>query len=133
MAIRFARKIPKPLILDVTPMADMVLLLLIFFMLSSSFLIEPGVKVKLPKTKIAEIQAEEKMVISITKDKKIYLDNKLVRLDILEEILRTAYKHGKQLLIIRADEAVSYGTVVEVLDKAKLAGIERLAIATEKK
>lgn len=115
-------------------MTDIVFLLLIFFMLSSSFLVEPGIKLKLPKTKTAEIQAERKLIVTITQDNKIYLNDKLIKLEKLEEELRLLLPLDEErLLIVRADTQVTHGLVIEILDIAKLAGAEKLAIATEKK
>ena len=115
-------------------MTDLVFLLLIFFMLSSSFLIEPGIKLKLPKTKTAEIQAEKKLTVSITKDHNIYLNDSLIPLEELEQELRLLLPLEKErLLIVRADKEVKHGLVMEILDIAKLAGAEKLAVSTEKK
>jgi biopolymer transport protein ExbD len=103
-------------------------------MLSSSFLIEPGIKIKLPKTKTAEIQAERKLIVSITQDNEIYLNDRLIKLEKLEEELRLLIPlEEERILIIRADAEVKHGLVTEILDIAKSAGAERLAIATEKK
>lgn len=119
---------------NVAPMADIVFLLLIFFMLTSALLIEPGIKIKLPKTKTAEIQSEKKLTLTITKDGKIFLEQKEVKLNELERTLAIYVGTKKsELLILRADKDVPHGLVVEVLDIAKLAGINRLAIASEKK
>ncbi len=124
--------IKSNLILDLTPMADMVLLLLIFFMLSSSFLVEPGIKLKLPKTKTTEIQAENKIIISIKKTGEIFLNNREIKIEELENELRLLLPLQKdRVVIIRADKDSKHGTVVNVLDKAKIAGAEKLAIATE--
>lgn len=115
-------------------MADVVFLLLIFFMLSSSFLIEPGIKLKLPATKTAEIQSDKKLILSVKKTGEIFLNERPVRLESLEEELRLLLPlQSEKLLIVRADKEALHGIVVEVLDKAKLAGAEKLAIATEKK
>jgi len=124
--------IRSSLILDLTPMADMVFLLLIFFMLSSSFLVEPGINLKLPKTKTAEIQTENKIIISIKESGEIFLNNREIKIDELEYELRTLLPLQKdKVVIIRADKESRHGLVVKVLDKAKIAGAEKLAIATE--
>lgn len=118
---------------DVTPMADIVFLLLIFFMLSSTFVIEPGIKIRLPKAKTSMIQPEEKVILSITKDNKIYINDRRVRAKTLVDEIRKSLAGKKdKLLILKADSRVLHGMVVEVLDKAKLAGAEKLAIASEK-
>ncbi len=124
----------KSILVDTTPMTDIVFLLLIFFMLSSSFLIEPGIKLKLPKTQTAEIQAEKKLTVSINRNSKIFLNDREIKLEELEDELRVQLALEKErLLIIRADKEVSHGLVVDIMDIAKLAGADKLAIATEKK
>lgn len=128
------RRRRREILINVAPMADIVFLLLIFFMLAGAFLIEPGIKVKLPQTKTAEIHSEEKLTLTITHDQKIFLGKKEVKLEDLERELALALLRSKEkLLIVRADKSVPHGIVVEVLDTAKLAGVERLAIASEKK
>lgn len=130
--MKLIRKVHRtPPLLDVTPMADMIFLLLIFFLLSSAFLIEPGIKVKLPKTKTAEIQAEQKLMVTIKASGEIFLNDKKITIENLDKELRAILPLQKEkLVIIRADEDVKHGIVVEVLDKVKLAGCEKLAIAT---
>ena len=133
--MRFRKRggLSRPL-LDVTPMADMVFLLLIFFMLSSAFLIEPGIRLKLPATKTAEIQSDRKLILSVKKTGEIFLNDRPIRLEALEKELRLLLPlHTEKLLIVRADKEAMHGIIVDILDKAKLAGAERLAIATEKK
>jgi biopolymer transport protein ExbD len=119
---------------DSTPMTDLVFLLLIFFLLSSPFMIQPGIKIKLPKAASAEAEIFDKVIVSITKENKIFVNEKEVPMDHLEsEIKRTLSKSRERILIVKADAETSHGMVVEVLDKAKLAGAEKLAIATDVK
>jgi biopolymer transport protein ExbD len=126
---KYPRVGPK---LDVTPMADMVFLLLIFFMLSSPVFMQPGIKIKLPKTVTAEPELGDKLILNISKEKKLILNGKEVELENLERELRLSLlNRADKVLIVRADKEVEHGLVVEALDKAKLAGAEKLAIATE--
>lgn len=124
----------REIIIPVISMSDIVFLLLIFFMLTSAFLIEPGIKIRLPQTKTAEIQTQKKILITVDENRNIYLNNKKVPLENLEReiVIATAGKRN-ELLVLRADKSVPHGLVVEILDTAKLAGMERLAIASEKK
>lgn len=120
--------------LDVTPLADIVFLLLIFFMLSSTLVIEPGIKLKLPKAKTSEVQSDDKIILSITKDSKIYVNDRQVALSRLEDEIRALLSMRREkTLVVRADKSVSHGLVVQALDKAKLAGAKNLALAAEKK
>jgi len=132
MKLRIKRERSTPR-LDPTPMVDIVFNLLLFFMLSSSFVMYPGMKVNLPKTSISEVQTEKRVILTITKEEKFFLNDKPVPRDRLEGEFRLHFFEGQKILIIRADAQVPHGTVVQVMDLAKLAGAEKLAIATEPK
>ena len=120
--------------LDITPLIDMVFLLLIFFLLTSSFLIQPGIKVKLPASESSETQASRDLILTVTKDNLIYLNAKKVSLKTLSRKLEFAFKKSKdKLLIIKADKEVLHGKVVEIMDIARGVGVEKLAIGTEPK
>ncbi len=120
--------------LDPAPMTDVIFLLLIFFMLSSSFIINQGIKIKLPKTTVSKEQLENKLVLTITKKNKLFLNTKQVSIKNLPVQLKNALVNQKEkMLIIKADKDVLHGIVVEIMDIAKTNGVEKLAIATEAK
>ncbi|RLA96534.1 MAG: biopolymer transporter ExbD [Deltaproteobacteria bacterium] len=121
--------------IDLTPLVDTVFLLLIFFMLSSAFVITPGIKVELPKAAYERVFREKKEIrVSITRKNRIYVDRKRVNLKELEKIFRERAKKAPQtMVIIRADSRALHGKVVEVMDLAKSAGLSKLAIATRPK
>ncbi len=128
----FTKEKPSTL-LDVTPFADIVFLLLIFFMLSSTFVVEPGIKLRLPKSKTAEIEQDDKIILTVSADKKIYLADRLIDIDDVEKQIKLMLSEKEKTVILRADGSVNYGLVIDVLDKAKLAGAKKIAVATEKK
>ena len=118
---------------NMAPMADIVFLLLIFFMLTSAFVLEPGIGVNLPRAVTAEDQIRQKHVLTITRDRTLLLDQDVVSFTTLRRILEDTYSGEKtKLLIVRADENVPHGLVVRALDISRQAGLKYLAIATEK-
>lgn len=120
-------------LIDLAPMTDMVFQVLLFFILSSSFMIEPGIKVNLPKSQTSELQVQQKLIITVDKHQQIFVDNKPVLLEELEQKIKLMLPYyQEQIVVIRADKTVPHGLVVKILDVAKLAGAKRLAIATEK-
>ncbi len=120
-------------LIDLAPMTDMVFQVLLFFIISSSFVVEPGIKVNLPKSQISEIQLQQKLIITIDKSQQIFVDNKLVSLQDLEQRIKLLLPYYRdKIVVIRADKDVPCGLVVKVMDISKLAGAEKLAIATEK-
>lgn len=118
--------------LDMTPLVDVVFNLLIFFMLSTTFVTTPGIKINLPEASSKELKVQEKEVrIALTRKGKIYLNRKLVTLDDVRKTLKQKARiNPKMLVIIQADEQVTHGKVVQIMDIAKTAGLNRLAIAT---
>jgi len=117
--------------LNIAPLIDIVFLLLIFFMLSSHFVTQPGIKITLPTAVTAKLYPEEDIVISIAKDNKLYLNEQLVTLDNLLNKLRIKVEETKKrTVIIRADEKIDLGLAVKVMDIAKQAEVEGLVIST---
>lgn len=122
----------EPATLDMTPLVDVVFNLLIFFMLSTTFVTTPGIKINLPEASSKELKVKEKEVrIAMTRNGKIYLNRKLVTLDDVRKTLKQKARiNPKMLVIIQADKQVTHGKVVQIMDIAKTAGLNRLAIAT---
>lgn len=116
---------------NIISLIDVVLLLVMFFMITTSFVAQPGIKVKLPQASAKEIRQEKELVVIISKNKKIYLNEDLIFFSLFPDRLGKALKKGNMpILIIKADELVPHGLVVKIMDIAKKTGIETLAIAT---
>lgn len=113
-------------------LTDIVLLLLIFFLLSSSFIIQPGIKVILPRTQTADSHSEKSLYITITRQGTIYLNDEIVPLGQLgAEVRRFLISGEKQVVVIMADKEINLETAVMVMDICKSAGAERFLIATQ--
>jgi biopolymer transport protein ExbD len=120
--------------LDLTPLVDTVLNLLIFFMLSSSFAFQPGIRVRLPEAASKEEEPKQDLVLVLTQDQRLYLNDQPVQLADLDRRLRERLRERNDaVVILKADREVLHGRVVEVMDIVKEAGATRLAIATEPK
>ena len=118
--------------LDITPIVDTVFNLLIFFALSLNFIVTPGIKVNLPESITEEvIREKDELIIVLNKDNTIFVDGRSISLENLTLLLtKAAQKSRETLVIIQADQDVSHGSVVSLMDRAKKAGLKRLAIAT---
>ena len=120
--------------LNIAPLIDVVFLLLIFFMLSSHFVTQPGIKITLPSAVTARLHPEEDIIISITEDSNLYLNERLVTLEnLLEQLKIEIAKTEKKTVIIKADEKIDLGLAVKVMDLAREADAERLIISTQMK
>lgn len=115
--------------IDMAPLIDMVFQLLIFFMLTSSFIVQPGIKVNLPKAVTSEVLHENSLIILVTGSDLVYLNERAITTKELGDRLRIAAKEKKPLLI-KADRHASMGKIVEVWDMCRDAGISQINIAT---
>jgi biopolymer transport protein ExbD len=115
-----------------TPLIDVVLLLLIFFMLTTSFVEQPGMKLDLPETQSSTGEKPEGLEIAVLADGTINLNGVAVLLDELPAKLEEKLGQSPdKSLLLRADKEVPHGTVVQIMDIAKLKGLEKLIIGTK--
>lgn len=117
--------------INVIPLVDVVLVLLVVFMVTAPML-HRGLDIKLPTTSSNTIQAEERLVLTIEKDRTVYLGNDQITVGQLEGRLKAAKERNARVAVyLRADRRVPYGTVVQVMDSVKRSGIERLGMVTD--
>jgi biopolymer transport protein TolR len=118
--------------INVTPLVDVMLVLLIIFMVTAPF-IQQGVAVDLPQTRAPSLDVEEdRMVLTLTKDKKIFLSETEIAYATLRDKLvgNIKLKRDKQLFL-HADRALPYGFVVDIMAIVKEAGVENLGMVTD--
>jgi biopolymer transport protein TolR len=117
--------------INIIPLVDVVLVLLLIFMLTAPLMYR-GIDVNLPKTAGKPTVTEERMELTLTKDQQIYLNGKPLALGSLEQSLRDTFKNRTdKTLYLKADQALQYGFVVETMDKVRKSGIEKLGMVTE--
>lgn len=117
--------------INVTPFVDVVLVLLVIFMLTAPF-IQGAVDVDLPRAEARQVDLKEGMILSVDKDKRVFLDKEVVALSDLEYklgIFKEAFP-GRPVFL-RADKDVPYGFVVEIVSILKRVGIENLGLVAE--
>ncbi len=113
-------------------LTDIVLLLLIFFLLTSQFVISNGINVNLPKTKNATSVSASRLIVNIDSEGNIFFKGKKISTTKLNEEFRELDKKTFNNLIIRADNNVKLEIVVKVIDIARGNGIEKFTVQTEK-
>jgi biopolymer transport protein TolR len=118
--------------INVTPMVDVMLVLLIIFMVTAP-LIQQGVKVNLPETKAAPVESnEKKLVLSIDTSHRVFLGEVEVPIDDLEEKLKSNAKaQADKEVYLHADKEIPYGVVVDVMAAAQRAGISNVGMITD--
>lgn len=114
-------------------LTDIVMLLLIFFLLTSQFVITTGVQVKLPKSETSEPVNENQFIVTITKTNDIYFGSERISLgELADKIIKSHEQQRERNLVIKADKEVSIEILIKVIDIAKSSGINKFTIATEK-
>jgi biopolymer transport protein ExbD/biopolymer transport protein TolR len=117
--------------INVTPFVDVVLVLLIIFMITAPVL-QSGIEVAVPKTKTVKEITEEKLMISIDKQQRVYLGNDPINVNEIPTRLRQHLKDPARMQIyLRADEGVPFGAFATVMDSVKQAGITNVSIVTQ--
>jgi biopolymer transport protein TolR len=117
--------------INIIPLVDVVLVLLLIFMLTAPMMYR-GIDVNLPRAAARPTAVEERMILTVTKDRAVYLNDKPVPLASLETQLRDAFKgRTDRTLYLKADAGLAYGAVIETMDRVRRAGIERLGMVTE--
>jgi biopolymer transport protein TolR len=118
--------------INVTPLVDVMLVLLIIFMVSAPMM-TTGIEVDLPKTHAPRMeQEEEKLLLTITKEQKVFLGETEVPYDKLEDALTTNQRlQQDKEIYIQADETVPYGFVAKVMALVRKGGIEKLGLVTD--
>ncbi len=120
--------------INITSLIDVVLLLLIFFMVSTNFIEQPGMKLDLPDSETASSSLRNELEVIIQPDGDLFLNGETVTI----EELRTKFEKfatgsSAQSLFLKADKNVTHGTVVEIMDIARVNGIQKIIIASTKK
>lgn len=127
---RKERKAPE---MNIAPLVDMVFLLLIFFLVTTTFSRETGVNVRKPKARTAQALSRESILVAVTKEGTIHIDNRRVDLEMLNRFIKDKVRENPESpVIIIADKSALTGNIIEVMDECKVAGAERISLAAMK-
>ncbi len=125
---------PEETELDMTPMLDIVFIMLIFFIVTTSFVKESGVTVSSPSAQSAAQQESVNIYIAITAEGEVWIDRKPVDPRSVRAIVARLHADNPEgSVIIQSDEEATTGILVEVMDQVRLAGVEAIAIAADRK
>jgi biopolymer transport protein ExbD len=119
--------------IPLTSLIDVVFLLLIYFLLTTNFMVDEGIKIKLPQAKASAPQVEKEITIYIDGEGRAFLENRELSLGQLYDRLKEMIGDKKdKLVVIKADRSVILNKAVKVMDVVKASGAARLVLATEK-
>jgi biopolymer transport protein ExbD len=119
-----------PTALNITPLIDMVFILLIFFAVNASFVKEAGVEIERPSARTATVKQQANIMIAVTENDEVWVDNQRVDpKSVRGHVERLHAENPEGAVVILADEESRTGLVIEVLDQARLAGVDNVAVA----
>ncbi|HEX38381.1 MAG TPA: biopolymer transporter ExbD [Candidatus Cloacimonetes bacterium] len=131
--MKLLRKKRRRVVINITSLIDVVLLLLIFFMISTNFIEQPGMELELPNAESAISSVSAELEVIVQEDETIYLNGEIITLDELDMAFKNMIRDAEQYsLLLRADKKASHGMVVEVMDLARLNGLQKIVIASTK-
>ena len=130
--IRRRKRLPEDSSIDITPMLDIVFIMLIFFIVTTTFIKETGVEVNRPNASTAVADERGNILIAITENNEIYIDKRLIDLRAVRaNVERLKAENPEGSVIIQADKNSKTGLLVETMDQVRLAGVQNVSIAAE--
>ena len=133
MLVHYKKRSRYQVQIPLTSLIDIVFLLLIYFLLTTNFMVNEGIKIKLPQASASAPQNEQQITVYVDREGRSFLDHKEIPLGNLFQRLKEMIGVRKdRLVVIRADRRTVLNKVVKVMDVAKAAGAGKLCLATEK-
>jgi len=132
MSNRYHEAFSERVEINISPLIDMVFLLLIFFVVTTAFIEETGVEVKKPTAASAKVLEKESIFLAVTQEGKIYYGGREIGLNGVRGLISRLLKEKQRPVIIIADENARTGIVVDVIDECKLAGAMNVSIAAQR-
>ncbi|MEZ5276919.1 MAG: biopolymer transporter ExbD [Opitutaceae bacterium] len=131
LKLAMGRQSERRVRIDLSPMIDCIFILLIFFIVTSVFVNDPGIEVNKPDVRGAIAMDRNALLIAISAENRVYFEGQEIPLGQVASVIRQAAFNPDTVLIIRADQATSHGTFAGVYSEAKRAGVSRIQFATE--
>jgi len=132
MRTRFSRNNSDALTVDLTPMIDMVFILLIFFLVTASFNKMNAIDIQRPDGATNDMQGAVSLVVSIDAENGVWIEGEPVDIRKLRSRVKTLSGGDHTSVMLNADRSVDTGRLIEVLDQVRLAGVDNVAVATAK-
>jgi biopolymer transport protein ExbD len=127
------QKPPKKIALNITPLIDVLFILIIFFTVSSTFLEQPGIELKLPDAESSQTYTAQKVIVYVDKSDAVYLNDDLIDVNDLAESIKQKLEEQKdKSVVLRADTEVDHGMIIRIMDLLRKKGIYKIIISTEK-
>ena len=131
--MKLQEKPAKKIGINLTPLIDVLFILIIFFTVSSTFLEQPGIELKLPEAESSQSHTAQKVIVYVDNDENIFLNDDPVEIDKVAEAVEALISaQTDKSVVLHADEGVSHGIIIKVMDLMRKRGIYKIVISTSK-
>ncbi len=131
--MKLLTKEKRRLTINLTPLIDVLFILIIFFAVSSTFLEQPGIELDLPKAKSSEGHTTQRIIIYVDKDQNIFLNDNIVTINnLIDEVKKLADVRQDKSIVLKADAAVPHGLIITIMDLLRQQGIYKIVVSTIK-
>ena len=131
--MKLLEKPAKKIGINLTPLIDVLFILIIFFTVSSTFLEQPGIELKLPEAESSQSHTAQKIVIYVDKEENIFLNEDPIEIDkVAEHVQLLISSQTDKSVVLHADEEVSHGIIIHIMDLLRKRGIYKIVISTTK-
>lgn len=118
---------------NLTSLIDVLFILIIFFSVSSTFLEQPGIELKLPEAESSETHTTQKVIVYVDKDENLFLNDEMVSINNLTgEVKKLVEAQSDNSIVLKADAEVSHGLIVRIMDMLRKQGIYKIVVSTVK-
>lgn len=131
--MNLSTKTKRKVTLSLTPLIDVLFILIIFFTVSSTFLEQPGIELKLPEAESSDAHTTQKVIIYIDKNETIFINNIIVpKKHLAAEVEKLLESKTDKSIVLRADSKVQHGLIISVMDDLRKRGIYKIIVSTVK-
>jgi biopolymer transport protein ExbD len=131
--MKLQEKPAKKIGINLTPLIDVLFILIIFFTVSSTFLEQPGIELKLPEAESSQSHTAQKVIVYVDNEENIFLNDDPVEIDKVAEAVEALISaQTDKSVVLHADEEVSHGVIIKVMDLLRKRGIYKIVISTSK-
>ena len=131
--MKLLEKPAKKIGINLTPLIDVLFILIIFFTVSSTFLEQPGIELKLPEAESSQSHTAQKVIVYVDKEENVFLNDDPVELENVAEAVNALISaQTDKSVVLHADEEVSHGIIINIMDLLRKRGIYKIIISTSK-
>jgi biopolymer transport protein ExbD len=131
--MNLSEKPPKKIGINLTPLIDVLFILIIFFTVSSTFMEQPGIELKLPEAESSQSHTAQKVIVYVDKDQNLFLNDDPVTIDNLAKSVESLISaQTDKSVILNADKEVAHGIIIEIMDRLRKQGIYKIVVSTAK-